>query len=275
MFDYHVHTTQSADCATPIFASCESAIRRGIAEIAFTDHIEHEPADMSYRFFDYATYMADIERARDRYGDQLVILSGAEVDFNTGIAAEVESFLQSHEFDFVIGSVHYGELGEIIFPEYFASRSIDDVMLPYFEQIHAAVETGWFDSIGHVDLPKRYAPLTAGEYIPTRYTGELRQIFRSMIDRGLTFEINTSGLRQAPKTSMPGPQIVAIYTELGGRAVTTGSDSHVPETIGAGFERTLSMLKLLGITEISSFRQRRRSNVPIDEIVRTAEVGTV
>lgn len=267
VFDYHVHTTQSADCATPIFASCEAAIQRGISEIAFTDHIEHEPRDMSFGFFDYAAYMEDMHRARERYGDNLVILSGAEVDFNTRIADDVEAFLESHQFDFVIGSVHYGDLGEIIFPNYFTERSMDEVMFRYFEQIHAAVETGWFDTIGHIDLPKRYAPESAGEYIPSRYADVLGEIFRSMIRRGVTFEINTSGLRQAPKTSMPGPQIVALWTSLGGTAVTTGSDSHVPETIGADFERTLSMLKLLGITQISTFRERQRTNVPINDVV--------
>lgn len=269
MFDYHVHTTQSADCATPILASCNAAIQGGITEIAFTDHIEHEPADMSYGFFDYSTYMADVRKARDRFGDQLLILSGAEVDFNTRIADDVEAFLSSHEFDFVIGSVHYGDLGDIIFPEYFANRTIEDVMFSYLEQIHAAVETGWFDTIGHIDLPKRYAPLAAGEYVPLRFERELGKIFRSMIARDVTFEINTSGLRQAPKTSMPGPQIVALYSSLGGNAVTLGSDSHVPETIGADFDRTLAMLKLLGIEHVSTFRQRRRENVPIDQIVRS------
>lgn len=268
MFDYHVHTTQSADCTTPIRASCEAAINRGIREIAFTDHIEHEPADMSYGFFDYQTYMADIQGARDRYGDRLTILSGAEVDFNTRIADDVEAFLGSHQFDFVIGSIHYGDLGEIIFPEYFAGRSIEEVMVPYLEQVRAAVETGWFDTIGHIDLPKRYAPPSAGEYVPMRFEAELTEIFRSMIARGLTFEINTSGLRQAPKTSMPGPQVAGLYAALGGRAVTIGSDSHVPETIGAGFARTLAMLKLLGIEHVSTFRQRRRVNVPIDQVAR-------
>ncbi len=229
---------------------------------------------MGYGFFDYAAYMADIERARDRYGDRLVILSGAEVDFNTRIADEVKTFIASHEFDFVIGSVHYGDLGEIIFPRYFNERSIEDVIVAYLEQIHAAVETGWFDTIGHIDLPKRYAPLSAGEYIPQRYSAELNAVFRTMIDRGQTFEINTSGLRQAPKTSMPGPQIVALYTSLGGRAVTIGSDSHVPGTIGADFERTLSMLKFLGVEEISTFRQRRRTNVPIDHVVQSGDMRT-
>jgi histidinol-phosphatase (PHP family) len=269
MFDYHVHTTQSADCITPINDSCEAAIRAGITEIAFTDHIEHEPADMSYGFFDYTTYMRDLEVARDRYGDRLTILAGAEVDFNTGIASEVEVFLGRHQFDFVIGSVHYGSGGEIIFPAYFETRSIDDVMKPYFEQIQAAAETGWFDTIGHIDLPKRYAPRQAGNYDPMSCRLDLTLALQAIIDHQISFEINTSGLRQAPKASMPGPQIVDLYVGLGGTLITMGSDSHVPDTIGAGFERTISMLELCGITGISSFRNRKRTTVPLSSLERS------
>jgi histidinol-phosphatase (PHP family) len=269
VFDYHVHTTQSADCDTPIFDSCEAAIRAGVTEIAFTDHIEHEPADMSYGFFDYTTYMRDLEEARARYGDRLVILAGAEVDFNTRIATDVQAFVESHEFDFVIGSVHYGDAGEIIFPRYFASRSIDDVMAPYFEQIQAAAETGWFDTIGHIDLPKRYRTLEAGLYDPLANLSGLDGALRAIIDNDMSFEINTSGLRQTPKTSMPGPRIVDRYVQLGGTLITTGSDSHVPDSVGKGIAETLDMLLLVGIEGVSSFRHRQRTTVPISMLQST------
>jgi histidinol-phosphatase (PHP family) len=264
VLDYHVHTTHSVDCNTPIEASCEAAIAAGVTEIAFTDHVDHEPSDYGFGFYRYDEYLASVERARERFGERLVILAGAEVDFNTRIASQVEDFLARHDgFDFVIGSVHYGDGGEIIFPDYFATRSIDDVFVPYYEQLHAAVESGWFDTIGHIDLPKRYAPLSAGDYDPLRYERHLRPVLRSLIERGISFEINTSGIRQAPKTSMPAGQVVALYTSMGGRLITTGSDSHVPDTIGAGLAQTLEMLQLCGITEVSSFRKRQRTQVPI------------
>jgi histidinol-phosphatase (PHP family) len=269
MFDYHVHTTQSADCATPILASCEAAIAAGVSEIAFTDHIEHEPADMSYGFFDYTTYMRDLEEARFRYGDRLVILAGAEVDFNTGIASKVEDFLGRHGFDFVIGSVHYGENGEIIFPEYFECRSLEDVFTPYFEQIQAAAETRWFDTIGHIDLPKRYRIPATGHYDPVALERPLTHALRAIIGSEMSFEINTSGLRQGPKASMPGPQIVDLYVRLGGSLITVGSDSHVPETIGSGMAETLEVLQLCGIETVSSFRRRQRSAVPISRLTST------
>lgn len=269
MFDYHVHTHYSADCATPMRASCAAAIAAGISEIAFTDHIEHEPADESFGFYRYEDYLGELDAARAEFGDRLVILAGAEVDFNTGIATQVADFLGSHSYDFIIGSVHYGAHGQIIFPEYFEGKSSDDVYLPYYEQIQAAAETGWFDTIGHLDLPKRYMPTGHGSYDPERYRSSLQHIFTALIDHATSFEINTSGLRQAPKANMPGPRIVEWYVDAGGTLITTGTDSHVPGTIGAGLPETLEMLTICGIDNVSAFRQRQRRSVPIAAMTPT------
>ena len=264
MFDYHVHTTRSVDCHTPIEASCEAAIDRGVTEIAFTDHVDFEPADEGYGFYDYAGFMDDIARVRERFGDRLAILAGAEIDFNTGTASQVAAFRGSHDFDFVIGSVHFGENGEIIFPRYFARRTLDDVFLPYYENIQAAAESGLFDTIGHLDLPQRYAPPEVGPYEPLRYEAQVRPIFQAIIDRGISFEINTSGLRQAPKSTMPGIDLVRVFAAMGGQTVTIGSDSHVASTIGAGFDTAIAMLREAGVPTVSSFREGVRSLVPLE-----------
>ncbi len=266
MFDYHVHTIRSADCETPILASCEAAVRAGITEIAFTDHVEYEPSDMCYGFYDYDLYMRDLLDARARFEGQLTILAGAEIGFNVRLMPEIEAFLDTHEYDFVIGSVHHSPDGIIIFPEYFDDHNINEVMRVYLDQLRSAAETGWFDTIGHLDLPKRYAPEAAGPYDPLACESELRALLQTIIDRHISFEINTSGMRQAPKTSMPSAQVVRLYVEMGGTLITVGTDSHVPDTIGAGLETTLDMLELCGIDHISSFRQRSRTSVPISSL---------
>jgi histidinol-phosphatase (PHP family) len=46
------------------------------------------------------------------------------------------------------------------------------------------------------------------------------------VETGTALEINTSGLRQAAAETYPSPAIVARYRELGGGAVTVGSDAH-------------------------------------------------
>ncbi len=268
MFDYHVHTEFSVDCKVPMADSCRAAIAAGVTEIAFTDHVDHEPADLGFGYYRAEDYFRSVEAVRAEFGDRLSILAAAEVDFNERIADQVERFLAAHRYDFVIGSVHYGAGGSIIFPEYFAERTLDEVFVPYFEQVGLAVETGWFDTIGHLDLPKRYAPRTHRDYDPLAYRDVLAPIFAAMIRRGVAFEINTSGLRQAPKTSMPGPAIVRWYVEAGGELITTGTDSHAPQTVGAGIPKTLDMLELCGIQAVAAFSERRRRLVPIAELRR-------
>jgi histidinol-phosphatase (PHP family) len=275
LFDYHVHSEFSVDCKIPIADMCRAAIAAGVTEIAITDHIDHEPADPGTGYYRAEAYIQSIERARAEFGERLTVLAGAEVDFNRRIASQVERFLAQRDYDFVIGSVHYAEGGEIIFPEYFSGRSLDDVFLPYFDEIEAAVETDWFDTIGHLDLPKRYTPRTSRIYDPLAYKERLLPIFEKLIARQMSFEINTSGIRQAPKTSMPGPAIVRWYVESGGQLITTGTDSHAPQTVGAGLVETLDMLQLCGIESVSSFRKRKRSQVSISQLRRDLAVAVV
>ncbi len=263
MLDYHVHSEFSVDCQVPMAASCRAAIAAGVTEIAFTDHVDHEPADLGFGYYRAEDYFRAVEMVRAEFGDRLSILAGAEVDFNTGIAGQVERFLAQHSYDFVIGSVHYGAGGQIIFPDYFAGRTLGDVFNPYFDQVLAAVETGWFDTIGHLDLPKRYAPRTHRNYDPLEFRDQLEPIFAAMIARGVAFEINTSGLRQTPKTSMPGPAIVRWYVEAGGALITIGTDSHAAQTVGAGIAKTLDMLEVCGIESVAAFRGRQRRLLPI------------
>jgi histidinol-phosphatase (PHP family) len=268
VFDYHVHTTFSVDCNTPIDDSCKAAIRNGVTEIAFTDHVDNQPADPGYGFYQPLEYLAEIERVRDQYGDRLTILAGAEVYYHDDTRPAVEQFSRQWgpKYDFVIGSVHYGEAGEIIFPEYFDGKSLDDVFLAYFDQVERAVSTGWFDTIGHLDIPKRYMPGAIREYDPTQYRDRLLALFQGFVDKGVAFEINTSGLRQRPKASMPGPAIVKWYQEAGGTRITTGTDSHAAQTVGAGVAKSLDMLALCGIDSVLSFRGREGTPIPIDTL---------
>ncbi len=269
MFDYHVHTTFSVDCATPMEASCEAAVAAGVTEIAFTDHQDLQPSDMGFGLYQPAAYFAEVERMRDRFDGRLTILAGVEVDYHTETHEAVEEFITEFgpRYDFVIGSVHYAAGGEIVFPELFGGKQLDDVILPYLDQVERAVMTGWFDTIGHLDLPKRYLPKTHRDYDPAAYSARISALLDVFVAQDQAFEINTSGMRQRPKTSMPGPAIVRWYAELGGTRITTGTDSHAAQTVGAGLQATLQMLKLCGIDDILSFRRRAETRVPIDTLL--------
>ena len=272
MLDYHVHSNFSVDCRVPMMESCRTAVAAGVTEIAFTDHVDHEPADPGHGYFRAEAYLHSIEEVQAAFAGQLTVLAGVEVDFNLRIAEQVERFLDRHTFDFVIGSVHYAD-GVLIFPDYFRGRTLDDVFRPYYAQVLAAVKTGWFDTIGHLDLPKRYAPATHRTYDPLAYRDALEPVFAALIRQRMSFEINTSGLRQTPKTSMPGPAIVRWYVEAGGRLITTGTDSHAAQTVGAGLAQTLDMLHLCGIESVSAYKGRQRRQLPIVELRPPAPVS--
>jgi histidinol-phosphatase (PHP family) len=255
--------------------SCEAAIAAGVTEIAFTDHVEHQHTDEGFGYYRIDDYFSALEAVRERYRGRLTVLAGAEVDYHTDTREQVGQWIAANgrRYDFVIGSVHYGENAQIIFQEYFEGRALDDVVLPYLDEIEGAVRSGWFDTIGHLDIPKRYLPTARREYDPGRYRERLHELFKLFVDQGVSFEINTSGLRQTPKSSMPGPAIVRWYRDAGGTLITTGTDSHAAQTVGAGLVRTLDMLSLVGIEAIGSFRGRERRQVPIADL-RTLAVAT-
>lgn len=269
LFDYHVHTEYSVDCATSMATSCVAAIEAGITEIAFTDHVDHQPNDFGFGYYRIDDYFRSLEDVRKEFGNRLTILAGAEIDFHTDTYDAVKSFVDANleRYDFTIGSVHYAAEGELIYPPLYERVSLDDVFTAYLKEIEAAVRTGWFCSIGHIDIPKRYLPKAKRMYEPADIWNRLQPVFQAMISSNVGFEINTSGIRQAPKTSMPGPAIVRWYADAGGTRITTGTDSHTERTIGAGVPITLEMLRLCGIPNVMSFRNRTGTPVPITDLL--------
>jgi histidinol-phosphatase (PHP family) len=60
---------------------------------------------------------------------------------------------------------------------------------------------------------------------------------------------------------------VRWYADRGGRLITTGTDSHAAQTVGAGLQKTLQMLTLCGIDAVASFRAREPTLVPIARLL--------
>ena len=79
----------------------------------------------------------------------------------------------------------------------------------------------------------------------------------------LTPEINTSSLRQGLDETMPNPATIRRYAELGGKAISFGSDSHRAEDIGAGFDTATAMLRNAGLQGLAVFQKRERTIEPV------------
>ena len=231
--DAHLHTDLSPDSDVPIDTYARQAVERGIAEIAITDHVDFDPTAPAFDFAPFAQRERVVREAAERWGDRgVAIRFGVEVTWDRRWAEDIRAHLDRHAYDFVIGSVHvYREspyaAGRVA--AWVAGRSLREIVAPYFDEVAAGARTGWFDAMGHIDFVKRYlAPhVTAADLAAAPELYE--PILRALVESGTALEVNTSGLRQAASETYPSPAIVARYRDLGGRAVTIGSDAHRAE----------------------------------------------
>lgn len=234
--DAHLHTTLSPDSDVAIDVYAAAAVERGVAELAITDHVDFEPGAPA---FGYATF-ADRERivrdAAERWGPQgVAIRFGVELTYDRSWEADIREHLARHAYDFTIGSVHDrvdspyspGRVGNWV-----QGRTIREIVAPAFDEVLAAARSGLFDSLGHLDVVKRYLhPHVTKETLagaPELY----EPILRALVESGTALEINTSGLRHPVGETYPPPAIVARFHELGGRAISIGSDAHRAEHFG-------------------------------------------
>ena len=80
---------------------------------------------------------------------------------------------------------------------------------------------------------------------------------------GTALEVNTSGLRQMPRETYPPAAIVARYRELGGRAVTVGSDAHRLGWFAFGLAEAYRLAASAGFEALAFRRGSGRVWVPI------------
>jgi histidinol-phosphatase (PHP family) len=267
LLDYHLHSTCSVDGISTIAQFCRRAAERGFIEIGFCGHVDFDPRDPSCGFFDYALFRRQIEterRAIMRYGDSLAIRTAVEVTYQASREEEIRAFLEGKELDYVIGSVHLVDDGQewaIVSEEgrcecYFVRRSLREAYQPYFAEVRRAVESGLFDFIGHLDLVKRYGVRYYGPFDPSLFAAEVREILELAVQGGVGLEINTSGLRQAPRETYPGLEVLRWYRELGGWILTVGSDAHSVKDLGKGVAEALGLAREAGFEAVTLFEKR-------------------
>jgi len=262
LFDDHVHSGLSIDGEEMALAFCRAAVERGLGGLSFTEHLDTDPADPGYGRYNFELLRRASEEARRMYGCRLSILVGAEVDFQPLFAPQIADFIRACPLDFVLGSVHYVQR-EFVCPEYFLRHGEEEAYRNYLGAVEAAVASGLFDSLAHLDLAKRYGTPVCGPFTPGLYWERIDRILRLLIQRGMALEINASGWRQAPGEPYPGEAIVQRYAELGGRLITIGSDAHRPADIGRDLDRAIDLARRAGFTHLTRFVARQPQPIPI------------
>lgn len=236
--DAHLHTDLSPDSDVPIDVYGALAAARGIAELAITDHVDFERGAPAY---DYATFEQrerTVRDAADRWAPHgVTIRFGVELTYDRSWEGEIRDHLARHRYDFTIGSVHDrvdSPYGARRVAAWVGGRSLADIVAPSFDEVIGAARSGLFDSVGHIDVVKRYLwPHVTPDQLAA--APELYEpILLALVDSGTALEINTSGLRHPVQETYPSSAVVARFHELGGRRVTIGTDAHRVHQFSSG-----------------------------------------
>lgn len=262
LLDCHIHSCFSCDSDASIEAVCQVAHERGLSLICLTEHVDFDPRDWGYGYFDYERYEAAIGEAQDRWEGRLDVLSGVEVDYQYAYEDEIVQFLADKRFDFVLGSVHACRNGWFD-AEFFGAHDEECAYGLYFQQMSCLTQSGLFDCIGHLDFAKRFGGEAYGPFDFAGWASVLEEILAAAVQRGLAIEINTSGLRQAPAETFPGLPALELYHRLGGRTLTVGTDAHVSEDVGVAIPVALDLAREAGFDSVAFFRDRQPHYIPI------------
>ena len=265
--DAHLHTDQSPDSSVPIDVYAAQAVERGIPEIAITDHVDFDPRDPAYEFTRFEDRERTVREAAERWAVRgVTIRFGAELTYNRLWEDDARAHLARHRYDYVIGSVHD-------WPEspywpsrvraWIEGRSLDEIVAPYYEEIIAAARSGLFDTIGHLDVVKRYLhPHVTAADLATR--PELQEpALRAIIESGMALEINSSGLRYPGAETYPSAAVVARFRELGGEHVVAGSDAHSRGSFAARLDESYRHLDAAGFDALTFRRGAERVRIPV------------
>lgn len=265
--DYHVHTEFSDDSAYPMEDVVKDAIRMGMDEICFTDHVDYgvkedwdSGKEIEYRDgepianVDYPRYAELIRRMQCLYGDRIAIRMGMEFGMQMHTIPQFQALYDRYPFDFIILSVHQVEDKEFWTQDFQRGRTQREYNERYWQEMLDLVKHYQnYSVLGHMDLIVRYDE--AGVYPFEKIRPYVEEILKEVIKNGKGIEVNTSSARYGLSDTTPSRAILELYQKLGGRILTLGSDSHKPEHLGACMKETKEMLKSLGFREFCTFEK--------------------
>jgi histidinol-phosphatase (PHP family) len=229
--------------------------------------------DASY--FSFPERMAEL---RAKHAGRILVRCGVELEWlGTGLGREWNraKLFQAHGVDFVISSVHFAADGT----PYDGSTAETEALLgarggverlwaSYFDELIEMVDASWksISVVGHLDLPKLYAPLPACmadlDGADDEVSRRLFTLLEMIAERNLALDVNLSGIRKGVGI-YPHPEILRRACALG-IPVAIGSDCHAVEELGRDYERGLKAVRDAGYRYYVSFSRGLPEKRPLE-----------
>ncbi|MFQ6124333.1 MAG: PHP domain-containing protein [Candidatus Heimdallarchaeota archaeon] len=235
--DLHLHTHYSSDVPFG-YASFREYCQLGeqfAIHVGFLDHFEipeflHNPKYALIGEQGMMKYLEEFEEVHAEFPNSSL---GLEVDYYPEFKVELEEFIDTYRADFCrfIGAIHVID-GKAITMREECKQVLEkyrfvEFRAMYFRKLEAAIESGLFDGIAHIDVLYRFANELFKPGLLQGRDSEVLRLGKLCKDQGLTIELNISGVEHAVKRPYPTLDIVKTLNKYGGKFFV-GSDSHLP-----------------------------------------------
>ncbi len=240
IFDSHVHTTFSVDADTTIDEAVRATEEKNVG-LVITDHMDW---DFPAPFPDFRVDLEGFFREYAPLRNERLLL-GIELGLTVNSIARANDIAASHDFDFVLGSVHVMN-GREVDDTLYLEQDEREVYRAYLLEAAMLLETADVDAFAHVDYPLR---TTSGKLPYADYRREFTALFKVLVRRNIVLELNTSRLADEEARA----NLLAIYhayRECGGQYVTLGSDAHEPQEIADDFAIAADFLRETGLIPV-------------------------
>ena len=255
MFDFHMHSHVSFDGRDTGINMAKAAVKTGLKEICFTDHMDYDPLNpaniLHFALADYNKEYDELEIPGliNRRGFEFGMLPDNRERFQKDIALR--------NCDFVIGSVHFVDNLDVYFSEYWEGKTSYYAILRSFEDTLTCVKNhDDFDVLGHLTyLGKCDANPEKKPILYEAYREVADEIMKILVRKGKGMEINTSGIDRCG-VYLRDPVFLRRFKELGGEIVTVGSDAHHSDRVGQCCREACEIVQEI-FGHVCTFAQRK------------------
>lgn len=264
--DLHMHTLYSHGSNSP-FEMHAAAEKKAMSLIGFT---EHSPRPLSYDYTreyrdqltrhlpDYIREVSELRESNAQSGPCRVLL-GLEMDWIPAEAEFVRKACASHDYDYLIGSVHFlGHWGFDDVQEVWQKATAAQIFSWYEEYFNiwlSMLESGLFQIAAHPDLIKIYSVGRFHDWLAGKASRDLVYKCLSVLKKqGMAMEISSAGLRKACGEIYPCPEIMDMARELD-LNISLASDAHNVKDIAAFFPELAAYAKKYGFAKQAIYRR--------------------
>jgi histidinol-phosphatase (PHP family) len=265
MIDLHVHTARCGHAIGDAAEYAAAAASAGVSVLAFSDHLPLPPgyaAGYAMPWVQLPAYVDEVralaEDSRSSGGPE--ILLAIEADWIAAHEELVRGAVDGHEFDMVLGSVHFIDDWAFDDPdlrERYTEWTPDLLWGRYFDDLGSAAASGLYDVMAHPDLVKKF------DFRPRVDPRPLyREAAAVFAECGVAVEVNTGGLRKQCAEIYPSLEFLKECC-IAGVSATVGSDAHRPDEVGAGWSAARELLLAAGYSNVVVYKRREPHEVPL------------